>query len=177
MARLKDGDIVLFADADTTCLKPIRLSPAAKNKILLGGVALAPDIIDRHFQDVSAPWYLAPRERGVYVNSGVIFASRKSSPFFEAILRLSAHPEFLEGPFQDQKVINFALGRHFPGQLVVLDKKYNAIRNLDKKTVIAHFAGGAGLLGGQKRRHSHLKFCSTLLNDQKSAGRRIATLS
>jgi hypothetical protein len=76
---------------------------------------------------------------------------------------LSDEPLFLTGPFNDQKVINFALGKHFPGLLVPLDRKLNTMGPVCQKTVIAHFAGGAGNLAQHKRRHDHEQMCVTVL--------------
>jgi len=163
LAQLAPEEIALLADADTCCLKPIQLSPTARKQILRGRVGMVPDIVDRHFQDAKSPWYLAPNERSPYVNSGVIFAAATSLPFFAKVLRLSRQPRFLTGPFHDQKVINFAFGRHFPKLLLVMEDKFNTISESDRKTVIAHFAGGAGFLGQQSRAKDHLRKCSEAL--------------
>ena len=165
IARLGADEIVLFADADTCCLKPIELPISAANEIQSGRVGLVPDIKDRHYLDPSGPWYLAPEERSVYVNSGVIFASKEARGFFERVQRLSDEPRFLTGPLNDQEVINYALGKHFPGLLVPLDKRFNTIGRICEETVIAHFAGGAGFLAQQWRRHDHEQLCMTVLKD------------
>ncbi len=172
LERLPSDDLALFADADTCCLKPVRLAAALKKRILCGHVGLAPDIVDRHFEDPKVPWYLTPQERRTYVNSGVIFAGRRSLPFFQFILKLSKDPRFLQGPFQDQKALNFAFGKHFPKTLVLVPRQFNAICSCAEDTVISHFAGGAGLLGKQSRSADHLKMCSRELAD--AATRRAA---
>ena len=163
LEQLKAGEIALFADADTACLRKVRLPKAIKRQILLSQVGMVPDIKDRHCLDSAAAYYLASKNRCVYVNSGVIFASRKSLGFFETVRQLANNPEVLAGPFQDQNAINFAFGRYFPKTLLPLDKKFNAIQEFNKQTVIAHFAGGAGLLGQHVRKSKHLKTCSRVI--------------
>src|SRR5580658_2458797 len=121
--RLGQDDIALFADADTCCLKPIQLPVSVTIEIQSGRIGMVPDIKDRHFADPSVPWYLAPEERAIYVNSGVIFASREARAFFELVQNLSDELRFLAGPLNDQKIINYALGKHFPGLLVALERQ------------------------------------------------------
>jgi len=162
VTHLERKEIALFTDADTCCLKPIRLSKDTRVEFMAGHIGLVPDIEDRHFKDSSVPWYLAPKERSVYVNSGVIFASRRAHSFFEHVRRLSEEPRFFSGPFNDQKVINFALGKYYPGLLVSMDRKFNSIGSMQKKTVIAHFAGGAGFLAQQRRRVDHEQMCKNV---------------
>jgi hypothetical protein len=166
-ARLGQKEVALFADADTCCLKPIRLPISVNKKILSGRIGLVPDIADRHFRDPSATCYLAPEERSIYVNSGIIFASGQAQAFFARIRNLSEESRFLCGPLHDQKVINFALGKHFPGLLLPLDRKFNTIGTVCPETVIAHFAGGAGYLAQQERRHHHERMCLTVLSAWK----------
>ena len=163
VANLKLKEIVLFADADTACLRPIRLPSRLRTGILAGKVGVAADIVDRHFTDPDAPWYLTPTERSVYVNSGVILASRRSLPFFRRVRQLSSEQRFLTGPFHDQKVINFAIGKYFHRKLLVLKKEFNSIGEVSEKTVIAHFAGGAGLLDRHPREANHRRLCAAVL--------------
>jgi len=169
LERVALDDLALFADADTCCLKPIRLGLGIQKKILRGRIGMVLDIVDRHFEDPKVPWYLTPRERRPYVNSGVIFAANASLPFFQFILKLSREPRFLKGPFQDQKVLNFAFGKHFPNTLLLVPRRFNAICSCAADTAITHFAGGAGLLGKQSRAADHLKTCRREL--AKSAAR------
>jgi hypothetical protein len=163
LRRISDSDVVLFADADTACLKAIRLPSLTKREISTGQIGLVADIADHHCRTHGVPCYLRPKERQTYVNTGVLFAAKRSIRFFELVLSLAKRPGFLDGPFQEQKIINFALGRHYPSHLTVLDKKFNAMRIVDARTVIAHFAGGAGRLETQPRRHRHVRFCSEIL--------------
>jgi len=163
ITKLDQDDLVLFADADTCCLKPIQLPTNVPVELQAGRVGLVPDIQDGHFLDPSVPWYLAPEERSVYVNSGVILASARARAFFECAQNLSFEPRFLIGPFHDQKVINYALGKHFPGLLLPLDRKLNNIGPVEGDTVIAHLAGGAGFLGLQQRRLDHEHMCLSVL--------------
>jgi len=162
---LGHNEIALFADADTCCLQPIQLPMSVTTEIMSGRVGMARDITDRHFTDPSVPWYLAPEERSMYVNSGVIFASNAAQVFFECVQHLSEQPRFLTGPLNDQKVINYALGKHFPGLLVSIERKFNTMGPVCAETVVAHFAGGAGHLARQKRRHDHEQMCLRVLSD------------
>jgi len=163
ISKLGPNEVALFADADTCCLKPIRLPTSVMLEIQSGRIGLVPDVENLHFLDPSVPWYLAPEEQSVYVNSGVIFASREARAFFERVQNFSDEPRFLTGPFNDQKIINYALGKHFPGLLVPLDRRFNTIREVSEETVIAHFAGGAGYLAQQERRHEHEQMCLNVL--------------
>jgi hypothetical protein len=162
--KLGRKEIILLADADTCCLKRIELPLDVAREILRGRVALVPDIVDRHPQDPSLPWYLAPLERSVYVNSGVIFASVRARGFFESVRKFSNEPRFLTGPFEDQTLINFSLGRHYPSLLLPLDRRFNTIGPVCEQTEIAHFAGGAGLLARQERKNHHQQMCLSVLN-------------
>jgi len=172
VSRLRDGQLVLLADADTCCLQPLCLAPEAQAGILGGKIGLAPDIVDRHFRSPADPWYLPPAQRAVYVNSGVIVAGRKSLPLFTTFRRLSKQKRFLHGPFNDQKVINYALGRRFRERLVLLDRAFNELRQFhDPRTVIAHCAGGAGNLGHHPagRQTLHQQLCAAVLQRTRRA--------
>jgi hypothetical protein len=165
VSRLRESELLFLVDADTYCLKPLRLLPELAVAISEGKIGLAPDIEDRHFRSPAQPWYLAPQARVTYVKSGVILASRKALPLFRRFRQLSEQPRFLHGPFNDQKVINFALGKYFRHNLVLLDTKYNGIRHpLASATVIGHCAGGAGRLGQSSRKSLHLNICTGLLD-------------
>ena len=102
-ARLSHEEIVLFADADTCCLKPVRLPLAARQEISFGGVGLVGDVRDHHFREPSHPCYLPPEERCVYVNSGIIFASRRALPFFECVRDFSGDSRFWVGRFTTKR--------------------------------------------------------------------------
>jgi hypothetical protein len=125
---------------------------------------LVPDIADHHSQTPTDPWYLTAKERLTYVNSGVIFASLGSLELFRTFRDLSGQDDFLRGPFNDQKIINFALGKYFSDRLRLLDEVYNQIRQpFPPATIIGHFAGGAGYLAGQSRKLAHQQTCSEVL--------------
>lgn len=158
------GELLFLVDADTFCRKPVRVARAIEREILSGKIGLVPDIEDRHFRDPGEPWYLAPEERTAYVNSGVILASHAALPMFKTFRALSRQPRFLQGPFNDQKVINFALGKFFRQNLLLLDRSYNAIGQPPSRAFfIGHCAGGAGLLGKHPRKQTHLSLCAALL--------------
>ena len=167
-ARLAREEIVLFADADTCCLKPIQLPASIKQEIYSGRVGLVADTGDCHFRNASHPCYLPPEERCPYVNSGIIFAAQRTLPFFDHVRDLSDDPRFWVGPFFDQKVINFALGKLFSKQLLLLDRPYNTLRTFDEHTIIAHHTGGAGRLGQQLRKQKHRDMCLELLGEAAS---------
>jgi hypothetical protein len=172
VSQLRKDDLLFLVDADTFCARPLRLSPDIEAAIRGGKVGLAQDIVDRHFQRPTDPWYLAPKERAAYVNSGVILASRGSSTLFGTFLRLSKQRRFLHGPFNDQKVINFAMGKYFRDKLVVLDNTFNAIsQHGSPATIIGHCAGGAGYFGnhGGGRKLVHRKLCADLLGRNGSS--------
>ena len=162
-ARLREGDLALFADADTCCVKPIRMPTAARQRILAGAVGMSADVEDRHFNDPREPGYLYPHERATYVNSGVMFASRNSISFFRKVLDLAMEPRFQIGPYHDQKVINYGLGRHFRDRLVLMDTRYNSISAINQNAIIVHFAGGAGYFGRHPRSRLHARLCEDLL--------------
>ncbi len=165
VSHLHPDELLFLVDADTCCLKPLHVAPEIEAEIAQGKIGLAPDIEDRHFQKETDPWYLAPEERTPYVNSGVILAAATSLDLFKSFQELSKQPLFLHGPFHDQKVINFALGKQFRNRLVLLDNIYNGINPfLSARTLIAHFAGGAGFLGSQARKTAHQELCCGVLN-------------
>jgi hypothetical protein len=164
VSRLGPGDLLLLVDADTCCRRPLAPPRSLARVILRGNIGLVPDIQDRHFKDVSHPWYLNPVERKTYVNSGVILTAQAALGMFEVFLELSENPAIVRGDFNDQKVINFALGKGLGDRLVLLDRAYNAIlRPFPAGTIIAHFAGGAGGLAGHARREAHRTLCATVL--------------
>jgi len=162
---LNPHELLLLVDADTCCLKPLAVPTGIEDEILKGKIGLAPDIEDRHFQKETDPWYLVAEERTTYVNSGVILAGARSLDLFKTFQELSEQSLFLHGPFQDQKVINFALGKYFRNRLVLLDPVYNGINPvLSTRTLIVHYAGGAGYLGSQARKAAHEEVCRGTLN-------------
>jgi hypothetical protein len=166
----RPGEILFLVDADTYCLKPLKLSAGIQSAILGGKIGLAPDIEDRHFRSPADPWYLTPEERTTYVNSGVILASRASLDMFKTFRGLSRQPPFLQGPFNDQKVINFALGKYFRNKLLLLSEAYNAIDDrVSSATIIGHCPGGAGRLGSHPRKQVHLRICAGLLKSGRLA--------
>ena len=171
------GELVALVDADTCCLQKILVPPEAAQRLKNGSIAMVPDIEDRHFTCPNDPWYLTENERLAYVNSGVILATATSLSMFRRFRSLSEQSRFLHGPFNDQKVINFALGKYFRDRLVMLEKKYNFIGPpFPTATIIAHFAGGAGYLGQQRRKLLHESFCTDAINGdppikQKKEGR------
>jgi hypothetical protein len=170
VSQLKDDDLVLFADADTCCLREITLPVRVLRAVLPGNVGMVRDIADRHFRSPQAPWYLAPAHRLIYVNSGVILASGRSLELFRKFLELSQRPEFLCGPFNDQKVINYALGMHFRERLVLMQRKHNWIGPpFAPSTVVAHYAGGAGWLGQQRRKAEHQAHCAEVIKSGAAA--------
>lgn len=172
VSELKSQELLLFVDADTCCARNIIFAEETIREIRSGGVGLVPDIEDRHFQSPTDPWYLAPGERLAYVNSGVILTSKKSLPLFKRFRQLSEQPSFLTGPFNDQKVINFCLGKEFGDRLVVLGRKYNWIGPpFGASAVILHHAGGAGWLGQQRRKERHQAHCAQLLQKTRAAAR------
>lgn len=165
LSQLNAGELLFLVDADTCCFKPLSVLQERERSILSGKIGLAEDIQDHHSHNPTDPWYLNPGERLPYVNSGVILASAKSLPLFEEFRRLSQQEEFLRGPFNDQKVINFALGKYFPDKLLLLNRSYNDIGfDFSARTIIGHFAGGAGYLGQQARKGAHEAVCAQLLN-------------
>ncbi len=167
---LEDGEILFLVDADTFDLKPLALPIEVQVAIRGGKIGLAPDIEDRHSRVPTEPWYLAPAERAPYVNSGVIVASRKSLDMFRLFRRLSRQARFFRGPFNDQTVINYALGKHFRDRLELLDTNYNGIgSHLSQDTIIGHCAGGAGWLGRQPRGLAHRSICPELLRKGRFA--------
>lgn len=164
VSQAGDDELLFLVDADTFCRKPLVIPRRMEEEILAGKIGLAPDIEDRHFSNPADPWYLAPEERTVYVNSGVILASRAGLPMFAMFRALSRQPPFLEGPFNDQKVINFAMGKYFRQKLLLLGRAFNAIgQGASRSFIIGHCAGGAGMLGTHPRKQAHLQRCARLL--------------
>jgi len=164
VSQLNEGDLLFLVDADTCCLKPLVVPPDVESAIRSGKIGLASDIADHHSRNPADPWYLAPTERLTYVNSGVILVSRHAQGLFERFCELSQQEDFLRGPFNDQKVINFALGKYFRDKLLLLDKAFNDIgRAFSTRTMIGHFAGGAGYLAKQPRKRAHQTACGVLV--------------
>jgi hypothetical protein len=165
ISLLNSDDLVIFADADTFCNKLIIIDEEMRKDLLSGKVGLVPDKKDRHTNNPQKPWYLTPEKRAPYVNSGVIFASLQSKDVFDKFMELSKKPEFLIGPFNDQKVINFAFGEFFRDRLILLNQKYNSMKYLrDQEALICHCAGGVGKFGTlQGRSERHYTFCSRII--------------
>jgi|ERR1700722_18563610 len=166
------GDVLLLVDADTYCTRPLILSGTLKKEIGTGKIGMVRDVKDRHFNRPRCPWYLRPEERVPYVNSGVILTTRSSIDLFDTFASLSAEERFLRGPFNDQKVINYALGKFFRDRLVILDSIYNGMRKyLTAETIIGHCAGGAGRFGSsmQNRKAAHQKICQNILDRNPGA--------
>jgi hypothetical protein len=175
LSLVKEEELLLLADADTCCFRKIELPEKARCAIMAGSIGLVADIADRHSQSAEEPWYLSAEERLTYVNSGIIFASKKAVGLFQRFRELSEQPDFLRGPFNDQKVINFALARHFRERLVVLRREYNQIlQPFRPETIIGHFAGGAGYLGVQSRKNGHLNSCLEVLGSGKGGSANVS---
>ncbi len=166
VSMLKSQELIFLVDADTYCLKPLTLERSTINEILNGNIGMVPDVNDNHFQEPGSPWFLSSEERTTYVNSGVILVSHSSIPLFEKFLELSVLPQFLHGPFNDQKVINYALGKFFREKLILLNTKFNGMRRyLSPGTVIGHCAGGAGgLMSNCQRKEHHQQICFSMLS-------------
>ena len=164
VARTQPDDLLFIVDADTCCLQPLAVPEAIAQAVLGGKLALAPDIEDRHFPSPEDPWYLPPEGRLPYVNSGVILTGRRALDLFVEFRDLSEQPRFLHGPFNDQKVINYALGKSHRHRFVALPAEYNAILP-HPQPLITHFAGGAGELGrpGNSRKETHRQLCHRVL--------------
>ena len=159
---------MMFVDADTWCRKPLAITAEIEGAILLGRIGLVQDVVDGHSKNSADPWYLEPQERATYVNSGVILAALTSLPLFKAFAELSWRPQFLCGPYNDQKIINFALGRLFQDKVVLLPKSFNGMRQYySAETVIGHCADGAGLLAAQGgRKEFHQRMCAAVLKSE-----------
>jgi hypothetical protein len=161
-----DTDVILFADADTCCLRPPPISPAIVDELRAGRIGLVPDVADRHEKNSAVPWYLRPEEQRPYVNSGVILTSRKAFDVFSKFADLSAQPAFLQGPYHDQKVINYAIGKYFPDRLFLLERCFNGMKAyFDEDSVIWHCSGGVGKFGpnDRGRKAEHQRFCQRVL--------------
>ena len=164
LSAFRDDELVLFVDADTYCLKAIHFSKEIQTGIAGGKIGFVPDIKCRHCSRPEKPWYLQHNERATYVNSGVILTSSKSLDFFKKVAALSSEDAFLRGPFNDQKVINFALGRYFKDRLLLLDNVYNGMSKYrTAMTVIGHCAGGAGRFAGTVRNKLHKNICGQIM--------------
>lgn len=110
-----DGELLLLADADTYCRKPIDIDDAACQQLLAGKLGMVRDVMERHEKRQKAWWYVEPERRLPYVNSGVIFTSHLASPLFDRFREMAMDPLFLSGPFNDQTIINVALANEFRG--------------------------------------------------------------
>lgn len=162
---LSDSDLALFADADTYCIKPVEFGVQMTLSILNGCIGLVKDVKDRHTNCRRRPWFIPQSCRMPYVNSGVMLVARRGFDVLEKFCELSGDERFLYGPFNDQKVINYALNKFFPGRLVLLDKVFNGMPAFfSSDTVIGHMAGGAGKYGTKQlgRKQRHLKKCLAL---------------
>jgi hypothetical protein len=168
-SELREDELLLLVDADTFCRRALSFSVEVLAVVQGGGIALAPDLIDRHIVNPKDPCYLAPEERVSYVNSGVILAGKKSLSMFRKFRELSERPRFLRGQFNDQKVINYALGKYFKGRLALLGREYNHMRDhAGSGALIGHCTGGAGCLSRQPRETVHRRICRALLSGTAS---------
>lgn len=164
-----EGDTLFLVDSDTCMVSAPLIQSDTSSAIMAGAIGMVQDIKNHHRKYSAFSWYLRKREFLPYVNSGVIVTSRKSMDMFETFVRLSEQPHFLDGPFNDQAVINFALGRYFRNRLVLLDKCFNRISwSLIEHTTIGHFAGGIGAFGNHPRgrKTSHAAACRKLLSHE-----------
>lgn len=177
VSQVPEGDLIMFVDADTWCIKPIAVNSALKNSILSGRIGMVRDVTDGHSKTSTDPWYLSPHERSDYFNSGVILASGESLLLFRKFLELSQSPEFLCGPYNDQKVINFAIGKFFRHNIVQLDTAFNGMRQyFSPESIIGHCADGAGLLAKQAGRKSfHERMCISVLDRKTNESANIKT--
>lgn len=161
-------ELLLLADADTYCLKPLRISAETEAAIFPGKIGLVRDVNDLHSQKPEDPWFVPKEERASYVNSGVILASRNATDIFRVFFELSRQPQFLRPRCQDQGIINFAIGKFFRNRLFLLDGMYNRMGFRQcAGAIIGHCAGGPGHLGGN-RKASHAQLCATILNSVSS---------
>lgn len=160
---LPEDRLLLIADADTYCLKPVRIDESVEAPLREGKIGLVPDVMDRHESNPDRPWFVPKEKRTRYVNSGVIFASKQARPLFEKFASLANDPTYLDGPFNDQNIINFALGQFFRDRLVLLEPRFNAMaKYLNVDSVIGHCAGGAGRI--EQRCEKHRKECLRILD-------------
>jgi len=175
LALAKIDQMILFSDADMCCLKPLSFLPEVTNGIAYGKIGMVKDSTDHHCKNPKEPWYLTEDERVTYVNSGLIVAGRSALDFFEDCVTISERPEFLRGPFNDQKVINFAFGKRFRDRLMLLSQSYNVKgRRITEETIIGHYRGGTGRLGKQQRKWAHIEMCARVLQTGGAQSRHLA---
>jgi hypothetical protein len=161
------GTLLLFADADTCCLKRLFFPPDVTLDVLGGNIGMVKSRRSFHTKNEDKPWRLGPGERTTYVNSGVILAASSSIGLFKKFLEHSERREFLWGSLNDQKVINYVLGKYFRKSLLLLNSVYNTEGcRITGETIIGHYLGGAGRLGKQKRKLEHQRMCELTLQNR-----------
>jgi hypothetical protein len=161
---LEEDRLLLVVDADTYCLRPIRFPQEIVNRIREGAIGFVQDVEDRHDQRPNVPWFLPKEQRLPYVNSGVILASRSAFAIVKRFAEYASDRAYLKGPFNDQNIINCALGRNFRDRLALLDKRFNGMQGyFNEQTVIAHVSGGAGKLRLQQRDIVHRNECLRII--------------
>jgi hypothetical protein len=166
VSHLKPDELLFLADADTCCCRALTLDEWVQAEMFAGKIGLVPDLRDRHNDNLQEPWYLPRHKRDTYVNAGVILTAVYALDMFKLFLDFSKRTEFSNPPFGDQAIINFVLGEHHRGRLLLLSGDYNEMRRDLSITTkfIAHFPGGKRLRVLSSRLASHQKLCMQILS-------------
>jgi len=157
---------LLFADADTVCMKKIDLA-SYKEHALLGMGFMRQDANPKRWRlalrtthDVRGDAYIPPRKRRPYINAGVVLCARAFLDVAEKIMALAYKSDFAHKPFQDQAVFYYAFCK-YPARFAMLPPKLNYIVPAKQERIpadveIAHVAGGIGKNIGPGSLHERL---------------------
>jgi len=164
LVAMGDGPLLVL-DADVCCQRPVEL-PA----LLAGQVAGVRDRRDGSPR-VGDPWHV-PGVRP-YVNSGVLLWGPQTIDLRASLLDFADDPGLLGGPFEDQRVLNYALQGTFADRLVLLPPTLNAIRwRWPRRAVLRHFAGGAGRYAERRGGGRHARACRRIVRIHGDAEQR-----
>jgi hypothetical protein len=173
VGSLQPGQLLLIVDGDTYCIAPIAFSRGVQKQILQGKIGAVPDVKDSFIRDASSPLYIPVESGAVYVNVGVILASRRSLDIFKRVANLATKKQYRSGPYHEQCILNYVLGAQFHDRVVYLGKRYNGVgRYFNRDTIIGHRVGGVGGMNepGSRRLAVHERKCRKVLERYESFG-------
>lgn len=167
--NLSENQFALIVDSDTYCIREFDIPQKTQDELKNGKIILTKEPWNRYESlhgDSNRPDYIPTEKRLIYINSGVIAASKNTLDIFQKIKELSEQPGFSLGPLHDQTIINYCTCMYFEDRVAYLDKAYNGICTTDPDTtIIGHNGQGIGVGKGRSSRHYNI--CYSILNDEK----------
>ena len=167
VSHLKSNELLFYVDADTCCCRPLTFESQFTKAAFAGKICFAPDLRDRHENNVRMPWYLSPGERDTYVNAGVMLTTACALDMFKLFLDISKRKQFSNPPYGDQTIINYVFGKYHNGRLFLLNRDYNEMRySIPTSTkFVAHFPGGKAPQDLSKKFARHKNLCIEILRN------------